>query len=156
MTRRCKLYWVMLYGSSQRGTSMATPGSTVLCVLFSPFGSFLYVFCVNSDAVRPVDQSPTGKRRRELSTKRSPRLARLFFVRHWDITLEVTIGSGTLYFTSIRKAKGEAFTPRTSCTVILDHVYENCRSAVRFRVLCDDGRVINIVPQSHTASGSRS
>ncbi|KAF8552567.1 DUF1783-domain-containing protein, partial [Imleria badia] len=35
-------------------------------------------------------------------------------------------GSGTLYFTSIRKAKGEAFTP------------------LRFRVICDDGSVINI------------
>jgi len=44
-------------------------------------------------------------------------------------------GSGTLYFTSIRKAKGEAFTP------------------LRFRVICDDGRVINIAAQSSPASG---
>jgi len=43
-------------------------------------------------------------------------------------------GSGTLYFTSIRKAKGEAFIP------------------LRFRVITDDGRVINIVPQSASAS----
>ncbi|KAH7910285.1 cytochrome oxidase complex assembly protein 1-domain-containing protein, partial [Hygrophoropsis aurantiaca] len=35
-------------------------------------------------------------------------------------------GSGTLYFTSIRKAKGEAFTP------------------LRFRVIADDGRVVNV------------
>ncbi|KAF8447308.1 cytochrome oxidase complex assembly protein 1-domain-containing protein [Boletus edulis BED1] len=47
-------------------------------------------------------------------------------------------GSGTLYFTSIRKAKGEAFTP------------------LRFKVICDDGSVINIVPQSPTSSASGS
>ncbi|KAH7920524.1 DUF1783-domain-containing protein [Leucogyrophana mollusca] len=39
-------------------------------------------------------------------------------------------GSGTLYFTSIRKAKGEAFTP------------------LRFRVIGDDGRIINVLPQT--------
>ena len=125
-----------------------------LCVSYFPLLSPSSVCCVDSDAVRPVDKSPAGKRRRELSTKRSPRLARFFFVRQRDVTFEVTVGSGTLYFTSIRKAKGEAFTPRTSCIVIVDHVYENCYPAVRFRVLCDDGRVINIVPQSVTASGS--
>lgn len=36
-------------------------------------------------------------------------------------------GSGTLYFTSIRKAKGEPFTP------------------LRFRVISDDGRIINVL-----------
>ncbi|KAF9220199.1 DUF1783-domain-containing protein, partial [Gyrodon lividus] len=35
-------------------------------------------------------------------------------------------GDGTLYFTSIRKTKGEPFTP------------------LRFRVICDDGKVINV------------
>ncbi|KIJ59179.1 hypothetical protein HYDPIDRAFT_68465, partial [Hydnomerulius pinastri MD-312] len=39
-------------------------------------------------------------------------------------------GSGTLYFTSIRKAKGERFT------------------TLRFRVLCDDGQVVNVLPAS--------
>ncbi|KIJ16657.1 hypothetical protein PAXINDRAFT_168170 [Paxillus involutus ATCC 200175] len=38
-------------------------------------------------------------------------------------------GSGTVYFTSIRKTKGEPFTP------------------LRFRVICDDGKVINVLPQ---------
>ncbi|KAN0076774.1 Cytochrome oxidase complex assembly protein 1 domain containing protein [Tylopilus felleus] len=46
-------------------------------------------------------------------------------------------GSGTLYFTSIRKAKGEAFTP------------------LRFRVICDDSSVINIVPQPTRPSASQ-
>ncbi|KAI6005604.1 cytochrome oxidase complex assembly protein 1-domain-containing protein [Pisolithus albus] len=36
-------------------------------------------------------------------------------------------GSGTLYFTSIRKGKGEPFTP------------------LRFRVISDDGRIINVL-----------
>ncbi|KAI6036236.1 cytochrome oxidase complex assembly protein 1-domain-containing protein [Pisolithus microcarpus] len=36
-------------------------------------------------------------------------------------------GSGTLYFTSIRKAKGEPFTP------------------LRFRVISDDGKIINVL-----------
>ncbi|KAG9308390.1 cytochrome oxidase complex assembly protein 1-domain-containing protein [Chiua virens] len=47
-------------------------------------------------------------------------------------------GSGTLYFTSIRKAKGQAFTP------------------LRFKVICDDGRVVDILPQSSSVSGSQS
>ncbi|KAH0826899.1 cytochrome oxidase complex assembly protein 1-domain-containing protein [Lanmaoa asiatica] len=47
-------------------------------------------------------------------------------------------GYGTLYFTSIRKTKGEVFTP------------------LRFRVICDDGRVINIVPQSASTFKSQS
>ncbi|KAJ8594638.1 DUF1783-domain-containing protein [Rhizopogon salebrosus TDB-379] len=43
-------------------------------------------------------------------------------------------GSGTLYFTSIRKAKGEPFTP------------------LRFRVIGDDKRVVNIpLPQTSTS-----
>ncbi|KAL4077053.1 cytochrome oxidase complex assembly protein 1-domain-containing protein [Scleroderma yunnanense] len=37
--------------------------------------------------------------------------------------------SGTLYFTSIRKAKGEAFTP------------------LRFRIISDDGKVVNVLPR---------
>ncbi|KAH7889183.1 cytochrome oxidase complex assembly protein 1-domain-containing protein [Phlebopus sp. FC_14] len=44
-------------------------------------------------------------------------------------------GSGTLYFTSIRKVKGEPFTP------------------LRFRVICDDGRIINVLsPLSSSSS----
>lgn len=42
-------------------------------------------------------------------------------------------GNGTLYFTSIRRAKGEAFTP------------------LRFRVICDDGKVVNVLPKPSDA-----
>lgn len=51
---------------------------------------------------------------------------------HVDLSFRVKghRGSGTLYFTSIRKAKGEPFTP------------------LRFRVISDDGRVINVLTPS--------
>ena len=45
--------------------------------------------------------------------------------------MEVIVDSGTLYFTSIRKAKGEAFTPCTSCIVIGAYLCET------FALQCD-------------------
>ncbi|KAG1759987.1 hypothetical protein EDD22DRAFT_955368 [Suillus occidentalis] len=45
-------------------------------------------------------------------------------------------GSGTLYFTSIRKAKGQPFTP------------------LRFRVIGDDKRVVNLYSQTSESSSA--
>ncbi|KAF9242074.1 cytochrome oxidase complex assembly protein 1-domain-containing protein [Melanogaster broomeanus] len=53
-------------------------------------------------------------------------------------------GAGTLYFTSIRREKGRTF------DIISHDLY-----AVRFRVICDDGTVINLLPRP-SDSGAQS
>jgi len=56
------------------------------------------------------------------------------------------IGTGTVYFTSIRKEKGVPFTVRESefYFVFVFLLIQICL-LVRFKVICDNGTILNIV-----------
>lgn len=61
-------------------------------------------------------------------------------------TISSFLGSGTVYFTSIRRAKGEAFTIRASLVCLTKPSELTCDSdpTVRFRIIKDDGQIVNI------------
>lgn len=57
-------------------------------------------------------------------------------------------GSGTLYFTSIRKVKGTPFTPCEWDTRFRWALMLTLAFGVRFRVISDDGMIVNMLAQS--------
>ena len=53
-------------------------------------------------------------------------------------------GAGTLYFTSIRKEKGQPFTVCESTEAIILHIISDRLSTVRYKIICDDGTTVNL------------
>ena len=53
-------------------------------------------------------------------------------------------GAGTLYFTSIRKEKGQPFTVCKSMETIILHIISDRLSTVRYKIICDDGTTVNL------------
>ena len=53
-------------------------------------------------------------------------------------------GAGTLYFTSIRKEKGQPFTVCESAETVRSGIFSDRFFIVRYKIICDDGTTVNL------------